>query len=473
MRVLMVLIDFPALSETFILDQITGLIDRGFDVDILAARARKESTVHSDVEAYGLLDRVRYVDWKVPVGSRLLRWTHILFSLIRQGQPGLLNEVMRAGLRRMQKRPLLVGALQLLSYADALVALPPPDIVLCHFGPNGDLMVRLRKAFNAPWPVATFFHGYDISVLLDEKGPGVYDRLFRKGDLFLPASGFFRERLVDLGAPADRTAVHRMGVRFGTPSTEAEGGSGGWRREFVFVSVGRLVEKKGQEYAIRAIARCRQMDPEIKINLIIVGDGPLMGELYDTIRRLKLEGIVQMYGSLPREKINERLLAADAFVLPSVTAEDGDMEASPVAISEAMAAGLPVLATHHGGIPEIVDDEVTGLLVAERDVDALAEAMYRIARDHNLARRMGYAGRQKVERDLDLDLWNDVLAERIQTLVGAQKTKGSATVCEISGKSRMRFRATRLGSMKGTLQNGRAPAANRRWRFGGRMGDPE
>jgi len=170
MRVLMVVIDFPALSETFVLDQITGLLDRGFDVDILAAGARKESTVHSDVEAYGLLDRVKYVDSKVPNGSRLLRWTHILFSLVRQGQLGLFNEVMRAGLRRMLERPSLVGALQLLSYADALAALPSPDIVLCHFGPNGDLMVRLRKALNASWPVATFFHGYDISAVLVENG---------------------------------------------------------------------------------------------------------------------------------------------------------------------------------------------------------------------------------------------------------------------------------------------------------------
>ena len=418
MRVLMVVVDFPALSETFVLDQITGLIDRGFDVDILAARARRESARHSDVEAYGLLDRVRYINWKVSDGSRLLRRARILFGLVRQRRPGLFKEAMRAGLHGMLKRPSLVGALQLLVYAEALAALPLPDVVLCHFGPNGELMVRLRKAFNASWPVATFFHGYDISVLLDKNGPGVYDRLFRAGDLFLPASGFFRERLVNLGAPADRTVVQRMGVRSGTQSMEATKGLGGRRREFVFVSVGRLVEKKGQEYAIRAIAQCRQMDPEIKISLIIIGDGPLLEKLHDMIRKLKLEGIVQLHGSLPREKVNEKLLAADAFVLPSVTADDGDMEASPVSISEAMAVGLPVVATRHGGIPEIVEDEVTGLLVAERDVDALAQAMYRIACDHNLARRMGRAGRQRVERDLDLDRWNDVLAERLQTLVG-------------------------------------------------------
>jgi colanic acid/amylovoran biosynthesis glycosyltransferase len=423
MRVLMVLVDFPALSETFVLDQITSLIDRGFDVDILAARARKEATMHADVEAYGLLDRVRYVDWKIPTGPRWLRWTQILFSLVQQRQVGLLYEALRAGWQRMLRRPSLVGALQLLSYAEALAALPVPDIVLCHFGPNGELMVRLRKAFNAAWPVATFFHGYDISVLLDERGPGVYDRLFRTGDLFLPASGFFRKRLVDLGAPADRTVVQRMGVRSEMQPMEAAKDIAARRGEFVFLSVGRLVEKKGLEYAIRAIAQCRQMDPELNVNLFIIGDGPLRKALQDVISGLKLAGIVRMVGSLSREQIKEKLLMADAFVLASVTAKDGDMEASPVAISEAMAAGLPVLATRHGGIPEIVDDEVTGLLVAERDVGALAEAMCRIARDRDLARRMGNAARQKVEQELALDRWNDLLAERIEILVNSRNVK--------------------------------------------------
>src|SRR6266478_9352927 len=105
MRILMVVNDFPALSETFVLDQITGLIDRGFDVDILASKAREESTVHPDVDVYGLLDRVRYVDDRVkPAGSRLVRWSRTLFKLIRRGQLGLLVEVVKAGLDRALKR---------------------------------------------------------------------------------------------------------------------------------------------------------------------------------------------------------------------------------------------------------------------------------------------------------------------------------------------------------------------------------
>ena len=422
MRILMVVNDFPALSETFVLDQITGLIDRGFDVDILASKAREESTVHPDVDVYGLLDRVRYVDDRVkPAGSRLVRWSRTLFELIRRGQLGLLVEVVKAGLDRALKRPVLVGARQLVAYARTLETLPTPDLVLCHFGPTGDLMVRLRKALGARWPIATFFHGYDLSVLLDQKGFGIYNQLLQDGDFFFPVSSFLHERLVTMGAAANRTAVQRMGVRPQTawPQTKRDLARVG--NEFSFVSVGRLVEKKGLEFAIRAIALCRQMSPEIKMNLCIVGDGPLLEKFRDIVVDLKLEEIVLLYGSGPREEVKARLLAANAFVLPSVTTETGDIEGIPVAISEAMAMGLPVISTYHSGIPEIIEHGVNGLLVPERNVHALADAMCRIARDRSLAYRLGQAGREKVERDLNLDRWNDVLTERIRVLAGSLK----------------------------------------------------
>src|SRR5205823_11766729 len=103
-------------------------------------------------------------------------------------------------------------------------------------------------------------------------------------------------------------------------------------------------------------------------------------------------------------------------VLPSLTTDSADIEDVPVAISEAMAAGLPVISTYHSGIPEIVEDGVNGLLVPERAVHALADAMCRLASDRKLATRMGRAAREKVERDLNLDRWNDLLAERIRLL---------------------------------------------------------
>jgi colanic acid/amylovoran biosynthesis glycosyltransferase len=416
MRILIVVIDFPALSETYVLDQITGLIDRGFDVDILASKMRDEATIHPDVEDYSLLNRAYYIDNSPPSGSRIARWTLIFARLVRRGRFRLMREAAVAGLRRAFGLPVLIGALQLVAYAHTLERLPTPDMVVCHFGPTGDLMVRLRRATKAKWPILTFFHGYDLSLLLQKNGPGIYRRLFREGDFFLPVSRFFQKRLVSIGAAPDRMAVHRMGVKVQPHLRTSKHASARAQNEFSFLSIGRLVEKKGLEFAIRAVARCREVNPELKMTLSIVGDGPLHNHLRDTVDSLGLGNLVQLLGSMHREQVVDKLQTANAFLLPSVTTETGDIEGIPVSISEAMAMGLPVISTYHSGIPEIIEHEINGFLVPERDVDALADAMCRIVRDRSLADRMGRAGREKVERELDLDRWNDLLSDRIRDL---------------------------------------------------------
>jgi colanic acid/amylovoran biosynthesis glycosyltransferase len=338
--------------------------------------------------------------------------------LARRGQFRLMREAVAAGLRRRLRQPALFGALQLLEYARTLEGLPRPDLVICHYGPTGDLMVRLRSVTRATWPILTFFHGYDLSLLLEKKGTGIYRRLLREGDFFLPVSRFFQKRLVTLGAAPSRMAVHRMGVKVQPEMRASRRAPARARSEFSFLSIGRLVEKKGFEFAIRAIARCREANPELKMSLSIVGEGPLRGRLHEVVESLGLEGTVHFLGSMPREQVVDRLMTANAFLLPSVTTETGDIEGVPVSISEAMAMGLPVISTYHSGIPEIVEHGVNGLLVPERDVDALADAMRRIVRDRSLADRMGRAGREKVERELDLNRWNDLLSDRIRTLNG-------------------------------------------------------
>jgi colanic acid/amylovoran biosynthesis glycosyltransferase len=416
MRILVVTGEFPALSETFVLDQITGLIDRGFTVDILAARASPEPKVHPGVAAYRLIERTHYAAPGTLGRHGSWQSARIILSQLAQRRFGLVIEMVRAGLRRKLGKAVSVEPRQILAYARTLVTLPAPDVVLCHFGPQGDLMIRVRKALGARWPVATFFHGYDLSTLLMEMGNRVYDRLFREGDIHFPVCEYFRSRLLQLGATAEKTVVQRMcvrpGINFTVPLEAATKTVG----EFTFVLIGRLVEKKGHEYAIRAIACCRDRDLAVKIRLVIIGDGALDTRLRQLIHQLDLDSLVELRGSYTRDRVQQALLAADGFVLPSVTAANGDMEASPVVISEAMSVGLPVVATRHSGIPEIVEDGVSGLLVAERDVSALAGAMSRVAGDPELARRFGQAGRNKIVRELDLDRWNDLLAERVRAL---------------------------------------------------------
>ena len=137
----------------------------------------------------------------------------------------------------------------------------------------------------------------------------------------------------------------------------------------------------------------------------------LWGELTTTMRSLGLTGRVDFLGALPRDEMLAWYRGADAMVLPSVTGPDGDSESIPAALSEAMAMGLPVLSTVHSGISELAQDGTAGLLVAEHDVDALADAMTRLASDVPLARRMGEAGRQRVAAEFDDDRWNQRLFE--------------------------------------------------------------
>jgi colanic acid/amylovoran biosynthesis glycosyltransferase len=419
MRILVVTGEFPALSETFVLDQITGLIDRGFTVDILAARASPEPKVHPGVAAYRLIERTHYAAPGAHGRHGSWQSARIILSQIAQRRFGLVIEMVRAGVRRKLGKAVSVEPRQILAYTRTLETLPVPDVVLCHFGPQGDLMIRVRKALGARWPVATFFHGYDVSTLLMQMGPHLYDRLFREGDIHFPACEYFRSRLLKLGAAEEKTVVQRMcvhpGINFTAPLEAATKTVG----EFTFVLIGRLVEKKGHEYAIRAIACCRNRSLAVKIRLVIIGDGALDTSLRQLIHQLDLDSLVELRGSHTRDRVQQALLAAGGFVLPSVTAANGDMEASPVVISEAMSVGLPVVATRHGGIPEIVEDGVSGLLVAERDVSALAGAMSRVAGDPELARRLGQAGRNKIVRELDLDRWNDLLAERLRALAAS------------------------------------------------------
>jgi glycosyltransferase involved in cell wall biosynthesis len=115
-----------------------------------------------------------------------------------------------------------------------------------------------------------------------------------------------------------------------------------------------------------------------------------------------LEGVVELLGAQPRERVREELAACDAFVLPSVVTPEGKMEGLPVALMEALAARRPTVATRISGIPELVEDGVTGLLVPPEDAGALSAALRRLAEDPALGRRLAEAGHARVREQHDL-----------------------------------------------------------------------
>jgi colanic acid/amylovoran biosynthesis glycosyltransferase len=416
MRVLVVTEDFPALSETFVVNQIVGLRRLGFEITVIADRRRGDSAIHEDVTAHRLLDHALYAKAAASRRARLTGLAAWTADLVRHGEGAALVELTRAVRDKLVAGGIHCSPGRLSRFAGQLNGeLARFDAALCHFGPNGDLMVRLARALGSDLPVVTIFHGYDISAYIADHGPRVYDRLFRRGHLFLAACEAMRGRLLDLGAPEERTAVQRMGVDRHRLAHAFRPGPSGEPFEYLFV--GRLVEKKGADTLLEAFARRGGG----RARLTLIGGGPLRSRLEARAAELGIADAVRFAGSATHAEVVRAMRESHVLVQPSVTALNGDIEASPVVLQEAMALGLPVVATQHGGIPELVEDGRSGLLVPERDAGALAGAMAALENDDALRRRLSLAARRAVVREFDLDRWNAILAERLMELAASRR----------------------------------------------------
>jgi colanic acid/amylovoran biosynthesis glycosyltransferase len=184
------------------------------------------------------------------------------------------------------------------------------------------------------------------------------------------------------------------------------------------VAIGTLHEVKGQAHLIDA---CRRLaERGIDFTCRFIGEGPDRDALAARIERSGLTDRVQLVGRMTSDGVAAELAAADVLVAPSVPTRGGKREGIPVVLMEAMATGLPVVASRLSGIPELVTDGVDGLLVPPGDDEALAQALERLAADRALRRRLGGAGRATVLRDFDVDRNAAALAARFATSAGHQ-----------------------------------------------------
>ena len=401
MKIAFITTYFPALSETFILNQITGLIERGHEVYIYADDSRKELKIHPEVEKYSLINRTYYN--KIPTNKllRLLKGIGLLLANFHKNPLVLMRSLnfFKYGNNAISLRLLYMAILmqhQKESY----------DLVHCHFGYNGLVGVILRDIGAIQGKVITTFHGIDVSNYLKKRGERAYDLLFKLGDIFLPISELWKRRLIELGCNS-KIIVHRMGIDCNKFCFTARKLPVGGVVEIV--TVARLTEKKGVEYAIRAVAKLAKIKPNI--NYTIVGDGPLKEYLQQLIQELDVDNIVTLVGWKDQQEVIEIFKNSDIMLAPSVTSKNGDREGIPVAFMETMAMGLPIISTAHSGIPELIENGVSGFLVPERDVDVLAERLNYLVENPGIWNKMGAAGRAFVEEHYNIDKLNDKLVE--------------------------------------------------------------
>ena len=256
-------------------------------------------------------------------------------------------------------------------------------VVFGEFGDMGPLLVEACERLGLPLYV--MFRGHDATKQMQWASlRRRHRRVFRTAAGVVAESRYLADRVVAAGCPERLVHVVTSGI---DPAQFQPGAPEPGR----ILHVGRLVEMKAPDIAIRAFARIAPDFPAARLD--VVGDGPLRGRCEDAIAAAGLQGRVTLHGAQPHAAIAALARRASIFVLHSVTDPFGQTEGFPVAISEAMASGLPVISTRHSGIPEHVRDGVTGILTAERDEAACADAMARLLCDPAAAAAMGRAGR--------------------------------------------------------------------------------
>ena len=305
------------------------------------------------------------------------------------------NPLRHGWLKWVKQRPAIVyrGEYQMLS---RLLARRGADLMHIYFGHTGVHLLPFIERWHKPCVVS--FHGADVAEKKDirDYGPKLKE-LFNAVPLVLARSKSLAERLLTLGCPPERLRINRTGVplhEFPFIRRDAPN-DGRWR----FMQACRLIPKKGVATSLCAFAIFQKEFPNAE--LIIAGKGPLQPHLEELAEELGIVRKVHFRGFLSQKELLELYGSSHAFLHPSETPPDQNQEGIPNSILEAMATGLAILATRHGGIPEAVEEGRSGLLVEERDFEALAAAMKNLVRSPFAFREMGALASESVAANFE------------------------------------------------------------------------
>lgn len=388
---------FPKVTETFILREIVEMERQGQPVRLVPLLREKPSVAHPEAGAW--MDRALFTPWFSAgilaanlraLGRDPARYLGVLGRVL-WGASASANFFLRT-LVLFPKSVYLAERLRAegIGHLHAHFATHPATVALVVSALTG-----IGFSFTA--------HAHDIFV----RRPMLRQKI--REARFVRAISCFNRDFLAARYPeaAAKTAVIHVGV---DPSAyESEGAGGGGPTTVLCVAA--LQAYKGLGVLVEA---CRQLHGEgIAFRCDIVGEGPLRAEIERHVARAGLGGIVQLRGARPEDEVARMMAAAAVIVLPSVVARDGQMEGIPVALMEAMAARRPVVASSLSGVPELVEDGVSGLLVEPGDAAGLASALRRLLADPGLRRAMGNAGRATVERRFRLPACVEELLARI------------------------------------------------------------
>lgn len=277
-----------------------------------------------------------------------------------------------------------------------------PVLFHAHLGQEGARWLNFSRRNTIP--LITSFYGMDVSKL--GKIPywqKRYKKLFQYGALFLAEGNNLKKQLVDLGCPENKVVIQHLGVDVAYYPKKINYSNSSSPINILQVSSFR--EKKGIIYSLQAIAKVIETNKNVFFKIIGDGDLKTKANYNVLVEELQIKEYVKFVGIKSHNEMISEMFDADIFIHPSVTASDGDNEGgAPVSIIEASAIGLPVVATNHADIPEVIINNKTGLLSDEKNIDDLTFSLLELTRDHKLRKSLGEAGVAHISANYNLPI---------------------------------------------------------------------
>lgn len=368
---------YPRYSQTFIVNEILELERQETSLRIGSLRLPNEGVFHESISR--VRAPVDYLEPRRPSGRR------------DETRPGTLAAAMRRAL------PHDWTCAEECSQAEGVVrwaAKRRIGHVHVHFGTSEATVALLASRFGGPSYSLTL-HAFDI--FRDNVNRALLAQKINGSHFTVTVCESNRRFLVDNvpGVDPERIRVNYNGV-----DLQLFHPNGQTRDPLRVLAVGRLIEKKGFIHLIRAIDSLRRRNVELRCD--IIGEGRERGALEAEIRARGLSKSVRLTGPATQDVVREHLAHAGQFVLPCIEARDGNVDALPTVLLEALAAGCPAVSTCISGVPEIIESSESGMLVAPGDEAGLADAMYALATKPELSRRVSVAGRLRAEERFDV-----------------------------------------------------------------------
>lgn len=388
MKVGYILKKFPRLSETFILNEIHALERQGHDVHVFSLQASEATPDHPLLRE--LSAPVTVIDSRVQPGDALLIEKYWKQGLLDANHP----------VARLLSNLDLQDPWQVRAFGYALVLAPiAEELGIEHFHAHFGTIATSTAATVARTlgrPFSFTLHAKDI--YRETVNFGLLTRWLQQSAFAVTVCDYNARWMAGKCGEAAVAGLHTI---YNGLDLER------WRPAetlpdpATFCAVGRFVEKKGFDVYLRACDALRRRGRNF--NAFLVGEGDLESRLKSLASDLGLEDVVTFTGPLGQDEVGRLIVRSAALVAPCVRGEDGNQDALPTVILEAMALGKPVISTRIGGVPEMVADPQSGWLVPSGDPEALATAMEEVLDDAGEARARGREGRRRAEGMFDLD----------------------------------------------------------------------